>query len=567
MVDHARGMCDWHLAPDNRAGALALAQRLEIAPAVARVLMLRGAKELDDAARFLNPDLSQLSDPFSLTDMRRAVDRIACARDNGETVLIFGDYDVDGISGAALLFRGLRRYGIQNCLYGMPNRLIEGYGLSADRVDLASAQGVSLLITVDNGVAAVDAIARAKDRNIDVIVTDHHLIERGLPDAYAVINPKREADDHPAANLCGSGVALKLVQALTGELHDLDLAALGTVADVVPLTGENRVIVAAGLEYASKTRRLGLSELTAISKVSLDALKSEDIAFQIAPRINAGGRMGDGIAGLKLLLTDSYDEARALAEELDAANEERKTIESDTLAEAIVMLKQSFTPEQRSVVLSSRSWHRGVIGIVASRIQATHYRPVVLVAVDGDGIGRGSARSIAGFNIAAAIERCVEHLEACGGHAMAAGLTLREECFAAFQKAFESCARALLPEGELRRVLEIDAQVSLTEIDARLVRTLDKLQPFGQGNPAPVFCAFGVRALQDSWRELRGGHMKFVVKEGPKLLDVIGFRMADRIPTLAGADAIDIAFTPQLNTWRDQTTVQLVLKDARVATG
>ncbi len=566
MVDHARGMCDWKLALDNRAEALALSKQLEIAPAVARVLVLRGAKEPSAAARFLNPEVSQLTDPFALTDMRRAVDRIALARNKGETILIFGDYDVDGISGTALLYRGLKRYGIQNCLHGMPNRLLEGYGLSVDRVDWAAAQGVTLLITVDNGVAAVDAIARAKELGVDVIVTDHHLIERGLPDAYAVINPKREADDHPAANLCGSGVALKLVQALTGELHDLDLAALGTVADVVPLTGENRIIVAAGLAHAARVKRIGLTELCAISKVSLDALKSEDIAFQIAPRINAGGRMGDGIAGLNLLLTESHDEARAMAEELDAANEERKAIESETLAEAITMLKQSFAPEQRSVVLSSRTWHRGVIGIVASRIQATHYRPVVLVAVDGEGIGRGSARSIVGFNIAAAIEQCVEHLQACGGHAMAAGLTLREECFTAFQKAFETCAQSLLPEGELRRVLHIDAQVSLTEIDTRLVRTLDKLQPFGQGNPAPLFCAFGVRALKDSWRELRGGHMKFVVKEGPKLLDVIGFRMADRMPTLAGAEAIDIAFTPQLNTWRDQTTVQLVLKDARVAT-
>ncbi|MCC6152504.1 MAG: single-stranded-DNA-specific exonuclease RecJ [Candidatus Hydrogenedentes bacterium] len=567
MVDHARGMCEWKLAPDNRAEAQALAQQLEIAPAVARVLVLRGASQPAIASRFLNPDVSQLSDPIALTDMQRAVDRIARAREKNETVLIFGDYDVDGISGTALMYSGLRRYGIEKCIYGMPNRLLEGYGLSADRVDWAAAQGVSLLITVDNGVAAFDAIARAKELGIDVIVTDHHLIERGLPDAYAVINPKREADDHPAANLCGSGVALKLVQALAGELHDLDLAALGTVADVVPLTGENRVIVAAGLAYASQKKRLGLSELASISKVTLESLKSEDIAFQIAPRINAGGRMGDGIAGLKLLLTESYDEARAMAEELDAANEERKAIESDTLAEAISMLKHTFTPEHRSIVLSSRTWHRGVIGIVASRLQATHYRPVVLVAVDGDGVGRGSARSIAGFNIAAAIEQCVEHLQACGGHAMAAGLTLREECFAAFQEAFETCAKDLLPEGELRRVLDIDAQVALTEIDTRLVRTLDKLQPFGQGNPAPVFCAFGVRALQDSWRELRGGHMKFVVKDGPKLLDVIGFRMADRIPTLARADAIDIAFTPQLNTWRDQTTVQLVLKDARVAAG
>jgi len=567
MVDAARGSCDWRIAPENRAEALTLAAELDVSPAVARVLLLRGATNTDAARRFLEPDATQLSDPFLLTDMRRAVDRIAAARAKGEKVLVFGDYDVDGISGTALLVRGLRRFGIEHSLYGMPNRLVEGYGLSADRVDWAHKLGATLIITVDNGTAAFDAIARARELGIDAIVTDHHLIENGVPDAFAVINPKREPEDHPASNLSGSGVALKLVHALTGELHDLDLAALGTVADVVPLTGENRVIVALGLRHAAKVKRAGLTELAAISRISLDELRSDGIAFQIAPRINAGGRMGDGLTGLELLLTESAREACVMAEELDAANEERKSIESETLAEALAILKGTFTPEQRSIVLASRDWHRGVIGIVASRIQATHYRPAILVAMDNDGTGRGSARSIAGFNIAAAIESCKEYLEACGGHAMAAGLTVREEKLTAFQNAFEAAARSALPAGDLRRVLEIDAQVALTEIDARLVRTLDRLQPFGQGNPAPVFCAFGVRAAVDSWRELRGGHLKVVVKDGPKLVDAIGFRMAGRMPALAGAQAIDIAFTPQLNTWRGETTVQLVLKDARTAAG
>lgn len=565
MVDAARGSCEWRIAPDNRAEALALARALDIGPAVARVLLLRGATTTDAARRFLNPDPSHLSDPFLLTDMSRAVERIAAARDAGERVLVFGDYDVDGISGAALLIRGLRRYGIAHCLYGMPNRLVEGYGLSPDRVDWARELGASLIVTVDNGIAATDALARAKETGIDAIVTDHHLIEHGVPDALAVINPKREPKDHPAANLCGSGVALKLVQALTGELNDLDLAALGTVADVVPLAGENRVIVALGLRQAMTATRAGLAELAALSRISPGEICAEDIAFQIAPRINAGGRMGDGVTGLELLLTESAQEARAMAEELDAANEERKSIESETLSEALAILKGTFAPEQRSIVLAGREWHRGVIGIVASRLQAHYYRPVILVALDNDGIGRGSARSIAGFNIAAAIERCSEHLETCGGHAMAAGLTVREKKLTAFQHAFEDVAREALPAGELRRVLDVDAQVALTEIDMRMVRTLEKLQPFGQGNSAPVFCAYGVRAAAESWRELRGGHLKIVVKDGPKLVDAIGFRMADRIPALARADALDIAFTPQLNTWRGETSVQLVLKDARVA--
>ncbi|MBM3289713.1 MAG: single-stranded-DNA-specific exonuclease RecJ, partial [Candidatus Hydrogenedentes bacterium] len=313
MVDPARGQCEWRIAPDNRAAARALAAELDVAPAVARVLLLRGASTVDAARRFLNPDAAQLSDPFALTDMRRAVDRIAAARANGETVLVFGDYDVDGISGAALLVRGLRRYGIAHCVYGMPNRLEEGYGLSPDRVDWARGLGASLIVTVDNGIAAHDAVARARELGIDVIVTDHHLIERGVPDAFATINPKREPADHPAADLCGSGVALKLVQALTGELHDLDLAALGTVADVVPLTGENRDIVALGLRQAAAAPRTGLRELAAVARVAIGELRSDGIAFQLAPRINAGGRMGDGLTGLELLLTESAEEARAMA--------------------------------------------------------------------------------------------------------------------------------------------------------------------------------------------------------------------------------------------------------------
>ncbi|MDZ4861640.1 MAG: single-stranded-DNA-specific exonuclease RecJ [Candidatus Hydrogenedentes bacterium] len=567
MVNHARGHCTWHIAPDNRAGARALAQELDIHPALARVLLLRGARDAAAARQFLNPSIEDLSDPFALTDMRVAVDRITAARNNGETVMVFGDYDVDGIAGTALMVRALRRFGIARCTYGMPNRQLEGYGLSAGRVETARGQCVSLIVTVDNGISAHEAVERARLHGIDVIITDHHQIDRGIPGALAVINPKREPPDHPAANICGAGVALKLAHALTGEVHDLDLAALGTIADVVPLTGENRIIAALGLRDAAAHARPGLKALAAVSKVTLETLRSEDVAFQLAPRINAGGRMSDGLAGLELLLTDSHEEARHNAEDLDAANEERKAVETGTLAEALALLKADFSQDQRAIVLANRGWHRGVIGIVASRVQATHFRPVVMIALDGEGLGRGSARSIHGFNIAAAFETCSDHLEACGGHAMAAGLTIREEKLPAFCAAFEQAARAVLAPGELSRVLEIDTQVSLTEVDPRLVRTMEKLQPFGQGNSAPVFCSFGVQAPVDSWRLLRGGHLKFCAKDGPKLVDVIGFRMGDRMDALAGAEAFDIAFTPQLNTWRGETNVQLVLKDIRVAGG
>lgn len=559
------GMCEWRLPPNHRAQSRTLAEACGTHPVIARLLWLRGAATPDAARRFLNPLSNALSDPFLLPDVEIAVARLTRARNAGERVLVFGDYDVDGISGTALLVRALRRFGIKYCSYGLPHRLEEGYGLSPARVEQAIEAGVSLIVTVDNGIAAHDAIERANAGGIDVIVTDHHSIERDLPPALAVINPKRLGPSYVGADLCGAAVALKLAAALTGEWHDLDLAALGTVADVVTLRGENRDLVAQGLRDMRARPRPGLRELAQVAGVAIAAVRSEDLAFQLGPRINAGGRMGDGLTGLELLLTDSPSKARVMAEELDAANEERRAIENDTLEEALAMLKTSFNPAHRTIVLSSREWHRGVIGIVASRIQSRYYRPIVLIALDEDGVGRGSARSVAGFNVASALEACKDHLVACGGHAAAAGLTIHEQSLQAFTRAFERQAALELPQGDLRKVLDIDAQVSLTEIDGQLVRTLELLQPFGQGNPSPVFCAFGVQARVDSWRELRGGHMKVVLKDGPKLIDAIGFRMAERLRALNGADALDVAFTPQLNTWRGETTVQLVLKDVRVA--
>lgn len=565
MVTATSGAFEWKLVEHDRAAAQTLAQQLELHPAVARILHQRGARDAASVRRFLEPSVTYFCDPFDLSGMRDAVERLHAARAAGETVLVFGDYDVDGIAGTALLVRALRRFGITRCMYATPDRLVEGYGIRPEHVDRAKAAGASLIVTVDNGTAAHDAIDRCRELGIDIIVTDHHQINGPLPNALVVVNPRREPETHPAAHLCGAGVALKLARALTGEWNDLDLAALGTIADVVPLVGENRDIVALGLRQATSDPRPGLLALAEVSKVSITALRSDDVAYQLAPRINAGGRVADAMAGLELLLCESSAEARELARRLDEANQERKAIENQTLAEALEMIDSGMCDGRCTIVLASNEWHPGVIGIVASRIQSVHYRPVVLIAVNGDGTGRGSARSVDGFDIGAAIDGCRHLLEGCGGHTMAAGLTIRSERVAAFVDAFEAIARLTFVSGPARRILRIDAQVGLTEVDGRLVRTLDQLQPFGQGNPAPVFCCFNVQAPVDSWRELRGGHLKFYAKEGGRIVDVIGFRMAERAAALASAPALDIAFSPQLNTWRGETTVQLVLKDIRVA--
>jgi single-stranded-DNA-specific exonuclease len=557
---------EWTIRDADRALARALASDLGLHRIIASILVGRGITSTGAARRYLGPSLDGISDPFLLDGMDAAVERLARARDRQELVLVFGDYDVDGIAATALLVRALRRFGIESCSYGMPNRLVDGYGLSADRVDVAKNAGVSLIVTVDNGIAAHDACNRAREHGIDVIVTDHHLIEGALPVATAVINPQRQAAEYEGREACGAAVAFHLARALTGVPEDLDLVALGTVADVVPLRGENRDLVAAGLREFARIGRPGLRSLAKVAGVQLDSLTAEQIAFQLAPRINAGGRMGDGLAGLALLLTESLDEAHVLAEELDAANQERRVLENETVEEALQELAETFRPEQRTIVLARRGWHRGVIGIVASRIQATHYRPVILIGIDEDGIGRGSARSIAGFNIAEAMTACEQHLVACGGHAAAAGLTICEESVAAFQEVFESEAAKCLPKGDLRKQLRIDAQVGLSEIDSQLVAQLEQLQPFGNTNPAPLFCSFSAEPMPHSWRELRGGHVKVALRNGNRVMDAIGFRMAERLPELSAASAVDVAFSPQFNTWRGETTVQLVLKDIRPAT-
>jgi single-stranded-DNA-specific exonuclease len=406
----------------------------------------------------------------------------------------------------------------------------------------------------------------ARSVGIDLIVTDHHQPEGELPDALAVINPKCQDPTYVGAEACGAAVAFKLAWALTGEQRDLDLVALGTVADVVPLLGENRDLVAAGLQEASVHPRLGLAKLAEKAGIRMDALRADHIAFQLAPRINAAGRLGNGLDGLELLFSDSPEDAARLASELDKANLERRSIETAIYREVMAMLESGFHPDQRTIVLASRTWHPGVIGIVASRVQSGYYRPVILIAIDEDGRGRGSGRSIHGFNMADALAACKDHLVKFGGHAAAAGLTVLEQDIEAFRGTFEAEAENWLPPGEeIQRTLEIDAQVAFSEIDSRLLRILGRLRPFGHGNPSPVLCTYGVEPMPRSWRELRGGHLRVALKEGPTLLTAIGFHMADRIPQLEHAAALDVAFTPQFNTWRGETTIQLVLKDLRLA--
>ncbi len=551
----------WTVADVDRDAVNAIVEAHDVSRIVAHCMCARGIATVDTAQRYLNPSLTHICDPFTLSGMREAVARIEQARDADERIVVFGDYDVDGIAGTALLVRALRYYGIEKIDYGLPNRQQEGYGLSPDRVDWAAKLGASLIITVDNGIAALDAAEHARSTGVDLIVTDHHLPGSALPHAVAIVNPKLEAEDFSGADLCGAALAFQLGRALTGKAGGLDLAALGTIADVVPLTGDNRDLAAAGLAHIRMKPRAGVAALNRVAKLNTAELRAESIAYQIAPRINAGGRMGDGTAGLDLLLSDDFDETHRLAGDLDAINEERRVVERSVQDDVLSELARTFTSEQRSIVFARRDWHAGVIGIVASRIQDLYYRPVILIALDEDGSGRGSGRSIEGFDLAAAIASCSDLLIKHGGHTAAAGLTIDADKVDAFRDAFERCARERLPDGELLKPLRIDAQVALSSIDPQLIHALDRLQPCGHHNASPVFATFGAEIVPGSCRELRGGHLKMMVRDDSATMHAIGFGMGDRLNEIAAAPAVDIAFAPQFNTWRGETSIQLLLKD------
>ena len=553
----------WTIAEQDRPKMKVLAEALDLPPLMAHLLLLRGIETPEQARLFLRPSLDQLSDPMALSGVEQAAARLAQARKRGERVLVFGDYDVDGVAGVAIFVNGLRRFGLSNLEYGMPLRLSEGYGIGPDHVDAAHANGVSLILTVDNGINAHGAARRARELGIDLIVTDHHAIDEGLPEAVAVINPKREAPDHPAYHLCGAGVAFKLCTALNGTPNDLDIAAIGTVADIVPLRGENRVIVALGLRHMIKYQRNGLAKLARQAGFDLPEVSSGKIGFQLGPRINAAGRLDDALTALKLLLSECPEEAGQMARELHEANEERRNIEKDIFEEAKAELDACFSAEQRSIVLARRGWHAGVIGIVASRIETHYHRPSVVIAVDEDGIGRGSARSGPGANLAEALSACGGLLEKYGGHRAAAGMTILESNVPAFVEAFEAEILRQLGPGEIVPELAIDAVAAFSQINPALLHSLEQLEPLGHHNRAPVFCSMGVEVVARSVQIVKDRHLKLLVRQEGTVFPAIGFGMGERIVPEELQGRIDIAYTPQFNTWRGQTSIQLHLKDIR----
>jgi single-stranded-DNA-specific exonuclease len=556
----------WSVARPPDPGVVGeLSSALSIPRALAQLLVLRGHGSEDDARAFLRPNLMGLSDPMSWADMPEAVAAVQGAVRRGEPILIHGDYDVDGQCAAALLTRVLREAGAAAHAF-VPHRVRDGYDFGPAGLARARELGAKLIITCDCGITAVETVRAARSEGIEVIVSDHHLPGDTLPQATAVLDPRRPDCASPDKNLCGTGVAFKLAQALVPALglpdtlpwHFLDYVALATVADVVPLIGENRILVRHGLKLLATSRWPGLAALVETAGLAGKPLRAGHVGFILAPRLNAAGRIGDAGDGLRLLLTDDKEEAAELARELETLNARRQEMDQQILASAEAALAAQGIEDDRAIVLAADDWHPGVIGIVASRLVERYGRPTFLIAWEGD-TGRGSGRSIPGFDLHGALHRVGGTLEKFGGHSMAAGLTVRRARFEEFRVAFLEVAAQLLRPEDLVPAQRIDLEVPLGNLSEDLERLMRHLEPCGMGNPAPVFGVRGARAV--GARRVGTNHLRFVLDDGSGALPAIGFQWADQVPEAWLEHPLDVAFRLEHDDWQGRSTLQ-----ARVAT-
>lgn len=554
-------MLRWVVAsPPDPAVVRELAASLGVPQALAALLVQRGHDTIEAARRYLRPQLADLSDPERILGIDRAVQIIVEAVQAGRRILVHGDYDVDGQCATALLTRTLRE-AKADVLPFVPHRLRDGYDFGPAGLAAAQAAGASLIITCDCGITAIETVTDARTASIDVIVTDHHLPGFELPPAAAVVDPQQPGDQSDAGALCGTGIAFKLVQALVPALglphnlpfHLLDFVALATVADVVPLQGENRILVKHGLKLLSQSRWPGIQALIDVTGLTGREVRARHVGYVLGPRLNAAGRVGDAGDGLRLLLTDDPAEAATLAQQLENMNIERQALDQRILDEALQQVERSATLEQDAgLVLAGEGWHPGVVGIVASRVVERYGRPTFLIAFDGD-IGKGSGRSTSRFNLHAALLSCGDLLERYGGHHMAAGLTIRRGSLDAFRERFGNVARQILAPEDLGPEQRIDLELSLSEVTPELERLCRYLEPCGQGNPSPVF---GVRGVRFTNRSIVGnGHLKGFLEDGTARLCAIGFQWADRVPWL-GDELVDAAFRIETNEWNGFSTLQ-----------
>jgi single-stranded-DNA-specific exonuclease len=546
-----------------------LARDLKVEEFVATLLVQRGIETYEEARQFFRPTLEDLHNPYLMKDMDKAVERIELAIENGENILVFGDYDVDGTTAVSLVSSYLKTY-YPNVATYIPDRYDEGYGISFKGIDYADDNGFSLIIALDCGIKSIDHVAYAKERNIDFIICDHHRPGNSLPEAVAVLDPKRDDCTYPYDELCGCGIGFKLIQAL-GENRNqtiedltsyLDLVATAIAADIVPMTGENRILAYFGLQVINSDPRPGFKALThQIKKKTLDIT---DVVFIIAPRINAAGRIKHGNHAVELLTEFDFEQAQQFASEIEAYNSERKDLDKQITKEALVQIIENKEKERFTTVVFQEDWHKGVIGIVASRLIETYYRPTLVFTKSGDKYA-ASARSVKGFDVYNALESCSEHLEQFGGHMYAAGMTLLEENYQLFKDAFEKVVEETIHPDMLIPEISIDAEINFSDITPKLMRILQQFEPFGPQNMTPVFLTKNVK---DTGYAQRLGadeeHLKlFVRQNNSEGMAAIGFGLGNKMELTTNKKPFEAVYCIDENEWNGKTFVQLRLKDIK----
>lgn len=532
-------------------------------PAVLAKLLIARNVGIEDVDRYVNVTLDNLYDPFLMKDMEKTVDRILKAKENFEKVIIYGDYDVDGVTSITVLYSFLKELDM-DVHYYLPDRMEEGYGLNKEALKKIKDSGYSLVITVDCGISAVEELEYANSIGLEVCITDHHECGKVLPNSYSIVNPKQEDCNYPFDMLAGVGVAFKVITALAMKLglekeaylKYLDIVTIGTIADIVPLLDENRIITKIGIEKVKQTKNEGLKALIRVAGIK--NLDSTSISFAIAPRINASGRMADASVAVKLLLSTSPMEANTLAELLDSQNKERQAVEKEILEEVLEKIEKEKLYERKTLVVSGQGWHQGVIGIVASKIAEKYVKPVILITYE-DKLAKGSGRTPHGISLYDALDKCKDTLVQFGGHELAAGVTLEKDKIAEFSDRFEQAVTEIKPD-DIVGIIDIDTEINKEDIFQGITKINEKLLPFGQKNPEPIYLYRNLKI--DSVCTLKDDkHIKFRLKEGNFCIDAIGFSQGHRRDELKLGDKIDVVGSLSINDFGRDKSVQIILKD------
>lgn len=559
----------WSVAKVNKERAIAMANRLEIPPLLAMMLDIRGITKEEDVINFLQEN-KNFSDPFLMKDMDKAVERITTAVENGEKICVYGDYDADGVTSTSLLYSYLRDSLGADVMFYIPTRTGEGYGMNKGAVDKIHSLGVTLIITVDNGISAREEIDYANSLGIDTVITDHHMPSGAIPKAVAVVNAHQQDDKSPFKDFSGVGVAFKLVMAIEGEYADVDsllenfsdIATLGTIGDIVPLVGENRTLVKNGLRHIQNSDRIGINAMKQESGIAEKEINSSNVAFTLVPRINAGGRLGSSEKSVNLLLTEDEDEAVTIADKLGMDNRERQSIEKEILASIDEEVRR--TPNivnDKILVFAGRGWHQGVVGIAASRIKDIYDKPTIIIGIDDDGVARGSGRSVEGFSLCDAVFACSEHLTHYGGHPMAVGISLEKEKINDFRKAINAyCKDIKMPYN----ILHIDCKLNPNQLDLSILDSLSYIEPCGASNPSPIFGLYNMTII--ATKEIGNGkHMRITLSRGQGQVPVyaVYFNHNFQSCSYRNGDIVDVAVSLDRNIYNGQENLSVIIKDIK----